>query len=147
MNVIINSDSEVLADRLSNALSVLADVQVTGVTKNLTEAEAAILKDNVKVLITAFHKIEKTDFKKLKDIKLRNINLVVIVLNSDSSDENLKKWRKTGADYVFDQRMHFNKVVDILSGIIYKNLLTILKSSQKIDHLIAKNKNDIQKLN
>jgi DNA-binding NarL/FixJ family response regulator len=146
MNVIMCTDSSVLYDRLTSLLSVLADVNVAGVTKDLTEVETAISSNNVQVLIIAFHRTDKTVFKKLNGIKNRHVNLKVIVLSNNRSEDYLSKWRKTGADYVFDQAMHFNKVVDILSGLIYKNLLEVLKSSQKVNHSIPENKPDQKKL-
>jgi DNA-binding NarL/FixJ family response regulator len=147
MNVIISTDSSLLYGRLSTIFSELPDVNIIGITKDLDEAETAISKNEAEVFITAFHNIQKTFFTKLKEIKKSNNGLIVIVLNNNPADQYLTQWKNAGADYVFDQAMHFNKVIDVLSGLIYKNLLENLKSSLKANHTIAGGKNNKKKNN
>lgn len=130
MNLIISTDSPTMCSRLLTILSELTHAYVISVTKDLDEAEVEINKNNVQVFITAFHNIEKTVFKKLEDIKKNNSDLVVIVLTNNTAEQYLKQWENAGADYVFDQAMHFTKVIDVLSGLIYKKLLESLKSNK-----------------
>ncbi|NJD23627.1 MAG: response regulator transcription factor [Melioribacter sp.] len=129
MNVIICTDSQIMRSRLITILSELSHIHVVAVTKTLEEAEMEIRKTNTQVVITAFHNIQKTVFKKLDDIKKNNSGLVVIVLTNNTTDQYLLKWKKAGADYVFDQAMHFTKLIDFLAGFVYKNFLEFLRSN------------------
>jgi len=130
MNLIINTDSPGLCSRLLTILSELSHAYVISVANNLDEAEVLINKNDVQVFITAFHNLPKDVFKKLKEIKKNNSSLIVIVLANNTTDQYLRQWQNAGADYVFDQAMHFTKVVDVLSGLIYKNLFESLKSNK-----------------
>lgn len=129
MNVIICTDSPILLNRLVTILSELSHLHVAGVTNTLDEAEAEIRKNNAQIFITAFHNIHKTVFKKLNGIKKNNNGLVVIVLTNNTAEQYLSQWKKAGADYIFDQAMHFTKLMDILAGFVYKNFLESLRSN------------------
>jgi DNA-binding NarL/FixJ family response regulator len=129
MNIIASTDSPILYNGLVKILSELPEIEIIGVTKDLNEAEVAISKYDVHVFIIVFHNMQKSVFNKLKEIKEHNHNLVVIVLSNNPADQYFTQWKNAGADYVFDLAFHFNKVVDVLSGYIYKNLLESLRSN------------------
>lgn len=131
MNLIICTDSQILCSRLINILTELPHVRIAGITKNLDESEIEIRKNEAQVFITAFHRIQKTVFKKLNEIKKYNSGLVVIVLTNNTTDQYLLRWKKAGADYVLDQAMHFSMLIEILAQLIYENILKPLKSSPK----------------
>jgi DNA-binding NarL/FixJ family response regulator len=130
MNIITSTDSPLLYSRLYTILSDLPGVEIISVAKDLDEAKDIIGKSNIQVLIIAFHNLQKTAFKKLKEIKESNYNLSVIVLTNNFAEQYLVQWHNAGADYVFDQALQFNKIIDVLSGQIYKNLLGVLKSDK-----------------
>jgi DNA-binding NarL/FixJ family response regulator len=130
MNIITSTDSPLFYNRLSTILSDLPDINLIGITKDLDEAEDLINKSEVGVFIIAFHNIQKTIFKRLKEIKENNRNLIVIILTGNLEKQYLEQWQDAGADYIFDQAFHFNKVIDVLSAQIYKNLLGSFKSNR-----------------
>lgn len=140
VNVIISTDSPLLCSRLITIFSELSHVNVKSVTKDLDEAESAISKSDVQVFVTAFHKIDRSIFRKLKEIKKENSSLIIIVLTNNLIEQYLTLWKNSGADYVFDQAFHLSKVIDILSELIYKNLLESLKSNKpdKLEHALKK---------
>ena len=128
MNVTISTDSSLLCSRLQMILSEIPEVNITRATKNLDEANDVIKNNDVQVLIVAFHSIAQTFFKTLQEIKESNNDLIVIVLSNNPAKQYLTQWKNAGADHVFDQAFHFHKMIDVLSGRIYKNLLESLKS-------------------
>jgi DNA-binding NarL/FixJ family response regulator len=132
MNIIVSTDSPLLYNRLETILSEFHDLRIMKVTKDLNETEIILRNCPAKVLITLFHKIDKSVLNKLKQIKCNNRKLVVIVLNNNPADQYLTQWKNAGANYVFDQAMHYNKLIDVLAGLIYKDLLTTLKSAKPI---------------
>ena len=133
MNIITSTDSPLFYNRLSTILSDLPDINLLGVTKDLDEAEDLISRSEVGVFIIAFHNIQKTIFKRLKEIKENNRNLIVIILTGNLEKQYLEQWQDAGADYIFDQAFHFTKVIDVLSAQIYKNLLGSFKSNRLIN--------------
>lgn len=131
MNVIICTDSQILCSHLINILSELPHVSITGITKNLDESEIEIQKNEAHVFITAFHRIQKSVFKKLNNIKRYNSSLVVIVLTNNTADQYLSQWKNAGADYVLDQAMHFSRLIEILTSLVHENIVRPLKFSPK----------------
>jgi len=128
MKLVITSDSEVLRARLQSIFSGIASLEIVAQVKDMSETLNAINTFAPEVLILSLHRTDESVSNNLKEIKLLNQHLLIIVLSDDTSPEYLSWWKKAGADYVFDKAFHFNRVVDVLCDLLYKQQLDALHS-------------------
>ncbi len=132
MKLVITSDSEVLSTRLQSIFSGIVSVDIAAHTKDISEALNAINIFAPDVLILSQHRLDESISNDLKEIKLLHPHLLIIVLSDNTSSEYLNWWEKAGADYIFDKAFHFNRVVDVLCDLLYKQQLEAIQSGQAI---------------
>jgi len=133
MKAIITTDSEILDKRLLTILTGISGLEIIASIKDIQEAFMFIKEFNPDILIVSPHHFTSASFDTLKEIRLINEKLLIIVLTQDNSIEYAKLWKSAGANYIFDQAMQFNRMVDVLCSLLYR---------KQFNALIAENTNN-----
>lgn len=132
MKLVITSDSEFLSARLLSLFSGIASLEISALVKNMSETLNAINTFAPEVLILSLHHTDESVSKYLKDIKLLNQHLLIIVLSDDTSIEYFNWWKKAGADYIFDKAFHFDRIIEVLCDLLYKQQQDAINSAENI---------------
>jgi len=120
MKAIIITDSEILDKRLFTILTGISGLEIIASIKDVQEAFILIKEFNPDILVISPHYITSASFDTLKEIRLLNEKLLIIVLTQDNSLEYSKLWENAGANFIFDQAMQFNRMVDVLCSLLYR---------------------------
>ena len=135
MKAIITTDSEILDKRLLTILTGISGLEISASVKNVQEAFIFIKNIKPDVLIISPHHLTLTDFDSLKEIRVYNENLLIIILTSDTSSEYVKMWESAGANFVFDQAIQINKLVDVLCSILYKKHFNAIQTENSLNKI------------
>ncbi len=130
MKTIIATDSTMLDNRLINILSGISGLEIIASVKDVQEAFEFIKVHNPEILIISLKRISQSALNALREVKLFKEEITVIVLSTDSSVENNKVWGEYGANYIFDQAIHLNRMVDVLCDLLYKKQFNSIKAER-----------------
>ena len=130
MKTIIATDSTMLDNRLINILSGISSLEIIASVKDVQEAFEFIKVHNPEILIISLKRISQSALNALREVKLFKEEITVIVLSTDSSVEYNKVWGEYGANYIFDQAIHLNRMVDVLCDLLYKKQFNSIKAER-----------------
>lgn len=139
MKAIITSDSEILNKRLLTILTGISGLEIIANLKDVHEALIYIKEFTPDILIISPHQLNTSSFDTLREIRLLNENLLIIILTDDISFQYMKMWETAGANFVFDQAMQFNRMVDVICSLLYRKQFNAILAENTNNQII---KND-----
>ena len=107
MKVLIVDDSKIVCGGLQRMLINIAGVEIAGQAHNGKDAIASISKLKPDVVILDIRLPDLSGIEVLKDIRVKKLSTLVIILTNYPYPQYRKKCEELGADYFFD------KVTDI----------------------------------
>ncbi|MBI4126531.1 MAG: response regulator transcription factor [Deltaproteobacteria bacterium] len=118
MRVFIADDSVMVRDRLASLLSELTGVQVVGTAATCYDAFDSILDLKPDVAVLDMRMPGGSGYLLLEMVKKWLPQTKVIVL-TNFSEKIYREWcRDNGADYFFDKSKEFEKVPEVLQGLM-----------------------------
>ena len=118
MKVFIADDSGVVRERLKEMLSELPGIEIVGQAENGAQATKLIEELSPDVVILDIRMPKGNGINVLENIKGDNPTLIVIMLTNYPYPQYRKRCRKAGADYFFDKATEFEKVTEVLKGLV-----------------------------
>lgn len=117
MRVLIADDSEVLVQRLVEALAGMRGIEIVGEAGTVEEATRAAcnLKPDVMILDLAMPGGSGIDV--LENLKRDRVTPIVIVFTNYSYVQYREKCRQLGARFFFDKSAEFDKVGEVLAAL------------------------------
>ena len=119
MKVLIADDSEAVRERLAEMISEVPGAEVSGQAKDGQEAIRLIeeIKPDAVVLDIRMPKVSGIDVLKYIRNGFQPKPLVIVLTNYPYSSYR-EKCLAMGADYFIDKFVDFEKVIDVLEGLI-----------------------------
>jgi DNA-binding NarL/FixJ family response regulator len=115
-------DSPIVAQRLQAILSDLHDVQFAGNATNIADAQRLVREEKPSVVILDIHLKENAPHHSgmdlLYDLRGNYPGMVIIMLTNLSSAQYKTKCLQLGADYFFDKTSDFEKIPEVLMGLV-----------------------------
>lgn len=119
MKAIITADSETLDKRILTFLTGISGLEIVASVKNVQEAFIFIKEYEPDILIISPRYLTSSAFDTLRDIRIYNEKLIVIVLTENTLVEYSKMWEAAGVNFIFDQTMQFNQMIELLCSLLY----------------------------
>jgi len=120
MRIVIVDDSDMLRDRVKDALKVVTDIEIVGEAKNGFEALQVIKDTNPDFLILDIRMPELNGISVLKKIKEEGIKSKVLILSNYPYQQYKEKCFEEGADYFIDKNEDFQVMVNIVDKEAHK---------------------------
>lgn len=139
MKTIITADSEILEKRILSILTGISGLEILASVKSVQEAFELTKLHDPEILIISLQRVNQSAFDALREIKLFNEEITVIVLTPDSSSEYIKTWENYGANYILDQAMQINRLVDVLCDLLYKKQFNSIKTERALNQKLPYN--------
>ncbi|AZP13431.1 response regulator [Undibacterium parvum] len=114
MNLFIVEDSPYIQNRLIRFVEELPDIHVVGVSGEVQAAYAAILASDTEAMILDVQLSDGNGLQLLKNIKLSNPEIKVVVLTNHSTEANRVQALRAGADGFLDKSTDFEQIPGIL---------------------------------
>jgi two-component system OmpR family response regulator len=114
LQVLLVEDSQVLAERLSEAITEIEGVSLVGTTDNETSAVSAVTKGHVDVVVLDLHLRSGTGFGVMRGIASSEFRPTVIVLTNYDLPEYKKSALALGASYFLDKARDYWRLTDLL---------------------------------
>ncbi len=115
-------DSPIVAQRLKNMLSDIRDIEFAGNATNIADAQRLVRDENPGVVILDIHLKENAPHNSgmdlLSDLREGYPGIVLIMLTNLSTPQYRSKCLKLGANYFFDKTNDFDKIPEVLSGLM-----------------------------
>ena len=118
MRVLIADDSEALVQRLTAMLAEVGGVEIVGRAGTVEEASQATRNLAPDVLILDICMPGGSGITVLEGMKKDAVNPIVIVLTNYGYPQCRKKCLESGARFFFDKSSEFEKVGEVLRGLI-----------------------------
>lgn len=120
MKVLIVDDSELMRKRLAEMISQVEGVEIVGKAERSQEAIEAIQKLKPNVVILDIKMPGGNGIGVLEHIKKNNTNtkVIIIMFTNYPYPQYRKKCMDLGADYFFDKSTEFEKVIEVLRGLL-----------------------------
>ncbi len=129
MKAIITADSEILDKRLLTILTGIPGLEIITSVRDVQEAFVFVKEYNPDLLIISPNQLTSAAFDVLREIKIYNDKLIIIALTENVSLEYTKVWELAGANFVFDQALQLNRMVEVLCSLLYSKQFNALLSS------------------
>lgn len=114
MNVFVVESAPEIRKRLVTMVNRVPGVEVVGEARSILEASAAILGDEVQMLLLSLQPMAAGDLRGLARLKRQRPQLRAIVLSNSTSQQYLQAVLAAGADYCLDKNFEFGRVPEIL---------------------------------
>ncbi|HEX7953638.1 MAG TPA: response regulator [Burkholderiales bacterium] len=114
MKVFVVEGAPEIRKRLVAMLDRVPGVQVIGEANSIMEAGAALLGNDVQMLLLSLRPMAAGDLRGLARLKRQRPQLRAIVLSNSTSEQYLQAVLAAGADYCLDKNFEFGRVPEIL---------------------------------
>jgi two-component system response regulator DevR len=117
LTVYIVDDSQVMRERLTESVTDIAGVEITGQSGDPFEALAGIRKSHPDVVILDIRLPQRSGIDMLKDIKEQPAAPIVIMVTNYPYRQYRQACMAAGADYFFSKTDEFEMIRETLSRI------------------------------
>jgi DNA-binding NarL/FixJ family response regulator len=117
LTVYIVDDSQVMRERLTESVTDIAGVEITGQSGDPFEALAGIRKSHPDVVILDIRLPQRSGIDMLKDIKEQPTAPIVIMVTNYPYRQYRQACMAAGADYFFSKTDEFEMIRETLSRI------------------------------
>lgn len=117
LTVYIVDDSQVMRERLTESVTDIAGVEITGQSGDPFEALAGIAKSHPDVVILDIRLPQRSGIDMLKDIKDQPTAPIVIMVTNYPYRQYRQACMAAGADYFFSKTDEFEMIRETLSRI------------------------------
>ncbi len=117
LRVLLVEDSEVLAERLSEAIRQIAGVDLVGTADTEAAALAAVGRDSIDVIILDLHLKQGTGFGVMRALAATQLKPLVIVLTNYDLPEYKNAAIALGATHFLDKARDYGRLPEILHEI------------------------------
>jgi two-component system response regulator DevR len=117
LTVYIVDDSQVMRERLTESVTDIAGVEITGQSGDPFEALAGIRKSHPDVVILDIRLPQRSGIEMLKDIKEQPTAPIVIMVTNYPYRQYRQACMAAGADYFFSKTDEFEMIRETLSRI------------------------------
>jgi len=117
LTVYIVDDSQVMRERLTESVTDIAGVEITGQSGDPFEALAGITKSHPDVVILDIRLPQRSGIDMLKDIKEQPTAPIVIMVTNYPYRQYRQACMAAGADYFFSKTDEFEMIRETLSRI------------------------------
>jgi len=124
LRVLLVEDSLVLAERLTELIDPIADVELVGVVDTETDAIAAARRDPVDVIILDLHLRQGTGFGVLRALASLPRRPQVVVLTNYDLPEYENAAMRLGASYFLDKARDYDRLPQVLEELSQANRVT-----------------------
>ena len=118
MRVLIADDSEALVQRLVTTLAKLDGIEIVGHAETVAEAAEGVRNLRPDVVILDIRMPGGSGIDVLDGMKRDRVTPTVIVLTNYDYPQYRKKCLQSGASFFFDKSAEFEKVAQVLRGLI-----------------------------
>lgn len=118
IRVLIADDSQVIRERLIRLLADLEGIEIIGEAKDGNEALGLITDKRPDVVVLDIWMPDKNGIEVLKTIRLKDQSTTIIMLSNDASVQHRLRCLKDGANYFLHKSKDFEKLLEILEGLI-----------------------------
>jgi len=118
MRVLIADDSEALVQRLVTTLAKLDGIEIVGHAETVAEAAEGVRNLRPDVVILDIRMPGGSGIDVLDGMKRDRVTPTVIVLTNYDYPQYRKKCIQSGASFFFDKSAEFEKVAQVLRGLI-----------------------------
>ncbi len=118
MRVLIADDSEALVQRLVTNLAKLDGIEIVGHAETVAEAAEGVRNLRPDVVILDIRMPGGSGIDVLDGMKRDRVTPTVIVLTNYDYPQYRKKCLQSGASFFFDKSAEFEKVAQVLRGLI-----------------------------
>lgn len=118
MRVLIADDSPVVRERLETMLSEIAGIEIAGEAQDVGEAEDSIERLKPDVVILDIKMPGGSGIDVLKKIKENKSACAVIMLTNYPYPQYRQASMDAGADFFFDKSTEFERISDVLQGLM-----------------------------
>jgi DNA-binding NarL/FixJ family response regulator len=119
MRIVIVDDSVVIRQRLARLLGELDGVEIVGQADDVPVAKELVAKLKPDVAILDIRMPSGSGADLVQELKQLKPAPTVIMLTNYPYPENRKKCMDLGADFFFDKSTEFQRVVGVLSSMMY----------------------------
>jgi len=117
LKVLLVEDSKVLAERLSEVINQIADVDLVGAVDNEQEAVSRVKREAVDVMILDLHLKQGTGFGVLRALAKTPVRPNVIILTNYDLPEYKNAALALGACYFLDKARDYDRIPEVLGEI------------------------------
>jgi two-component system OmpR family response regulator len=117
LRVLLVEDSDVLAQRLNEAIGHLSGIHLIGVTDTEAVAIAVTKQEDVDVIVLDLHLKQGTGFGVMRALTTARRKPIVIVLTNFDLPEYKQASAMFGAAHFLDKARDFRRLPELLSGI------------------------------
>jgi DNA-binding NarL/FixJ family response regulator len=117
LSVYIVDDSDLMRERLSELVSDIAGIEVTGQSGNPVDALCSIMKEHPDIVILDIRMPGRSGIDVLKDIKREPPAPIVIMITNYPYRQYRQGCMDAGADYFFSKIDEFEMIRETLSRI------------------------------
>jgi DNA-binding NarL/FixJ family response regulator len=110
VKVLIVDDSKIVCEGLQQMLINIADVEIVGQAHNAKDAIKSISELKPDLVILDIRLPGPSGIDVLKDIRAKNLPILVIMLTNYPYPQYRKKCEELGADYFFDKVKEFERI-------------------------------------
>ncbi len=118
VRVLIADDSEALVQRLVTTLAKLDGIEIVGHAETVAEAAEGVRNLRPDVVILDIRMPGGSGIDVLDGMKRDRVTPTVIVLTNYDYPQYRKKCLQSGASFFFDKSAEFEKVAQVLRGLI-----------------------------
>ena len=118
MRVLIADDSQIVVQRLVTTLAKLDGIEIVGHAETVAEAAEGVRNLRPDVVILDIRMPGGSGIDVLDGMKRDRVTPTVIVLTNYDYPQYRKKCLQSGASFFFDKSAEFEKVAQVLRGLI-----------------------------
>ena len=118
MRVLIADDSRLVAERVSAMLAEIDGVEIVGQAESVPDTREAVRRLKPDVLILDLRMPGGSGLDVLESLRREGGESVVIVLTNYSFPQYREKCLKSGARFFFDKSSEFDRVAEVLRGLV-----------------------------
>src|SRR6266700_7623043 len=120
MRVFITDDSKIVVERLADLLKDVAGVEIVGQAGNALEAILSIQQTNPDAVILDLQMPGGSGLDVLRAIRQGHPRLKVLICTNYAYPQFREECLSAGANYFLDKSTEFEKIPDILRGLLGK---------------------------
>lgn len=117
-SVFLAEDTPAIRSRLTQMLKKIDGVRIAGEADSPSSAIEGILRTSPHIVVLDIHLIGGTGLDVLRKLKPSHPEIVFIVLTNHTAPQYRNAYMSNGASYFLDKSNEFEKVRDLISGIV-----------------------------
>ena len=118
MKVLLIDDSLIVVARLMTMLSDIQGIEIVGQAHNIGEGRALFFELKPDVVILDIQMPGGSGIDLLSHIKKDSPRTIVVMLTNFPYQQYKNKCHEAGADHFFDKSEEFERIPDVLSGVL-----------------------------